>query len=111
MANLSFNFNQINRSFFNITMKNGKKLQVKMPKKSTFSKVTALQAMKDDENTTVDDVMDTFAGIVAECLSNNLNNEHISAEEIAADYDIEEMKVFIAEYYDNFIGGLQTNPN
>lgn len=92
-------------------MKSGKKLQVKMPKKSTFSKVTALQAMKDDENTTVDDVMDTFGGIVAECLSNNLNGETISTAEITADYDIEEMKAFITEYYDKFVGSLQTNPN
>lgn len=111
MANLSFNFNKINRTFFNVTLKDGRKLQVKMPKKSTFGKVSALQAMQDDENATAEDVMDTFAGILAECLSNNLSGERVTAEEIAEDYDIEEMKGFISEYYEKFVGSIQQNPN
>ena len=41
MANLSFNFNKIKRTFFNVTLKDGTALQVKMPTKNTFGKVQA----------------------------------------------------------------------
>ena len=42
MANLSFNFNKIKRTFFNVTLKDGQEIQVKMPTKNTFEKVKAL---------------------------------------------------------------------
>lgn len=111
MANLSFNFNKIKRTYFNVTMKNGKTLQVKMPTKNTFGKVQALSRLQQDENADISDVIDTMAGVMADCLSNNLESERINPETIAADYDIEEMTSFIAEYYEKFVGGIQNNPN
>ena len=110
MANLSFNFNKIKRTFFNVTLKDGTALQVKMPTKNTFGKVQALRTLQEDENADIDDVMDTMAGVMADCLSNNLNGVKVDPEQLE-DYDIEEMTAFIGEYYEKFVGGIQSNPN
>ncbi len=111
MANLSFNFNKIKRTFFNVTLKDGTALQVKMPTKNTFGKVQALRTLQEDENADIGDVMDTMAGVMADCLSHNLNGVRVQQEQIAAEYDIEEMTAFIGEYYEKFVGGIQSNPN
>ena len=110
MANLSFDFNKIKRTFFNVTLKDGTALQVKMPKKKTFGKVKALRTLQEDENADIDDVMDTMVGVMADCLSNNLNGVKVEPEQLE-NYDIEEMTAFIAEYYEKFVGGIQNNPN
>lgn len=111
MANLSFNFNKIKRSFFNVTLKDGTVLQVKMPTKNTFGKVQALNRLQQDKNADIDDVMDTMAGVMSDCISNNLNGIKVSKDQIAKEYDVEEMTTFIAEYYEKFVGGIQNNPN
>ena len=111
MANLSFSFNKIKRSFFTVKMKDGQSLQVKMPTKGTFQKLQTLQNMQDDDSVSVNDVMDTMAGIMADILNNNLNGVKVDPAEIADQYDLEEMTSFIAEYYEKFVGGLQNNPN
>ena len=49
MANMNFDFNKINRSFFTVTLTDGKKLLVKMPKKGTFGKLAAVQDMDTDK--------------------------------------------------------------
>ena len=110
MANLSFDFNKIKRTFFNVTLKDGTKLQVKMPKKNTIGKIKELQQIQENENADIDDVMDTMAGIMADCLSNNLNGDKVDTEQLV-DYDIDEMTAFIAEYYEKFVGEIQNNPN
>ena len=92
-------------------LKDGQKLQVKMPTKGTFQKLQTLQEMQTDEDVSVNDVMDTMAGIMADVLNNNLNGVHISPTEIEDQYDLEEMTEFIGEYYEKFVGGLQNNPN
>ena len=111
MANLSFDFNKIKRSFFNVTMKDGQTLQVKMPTKRTFGKVQALRTLQDDDGADVADVIDTMAGVMADCLNNNLNGVKVDQEMIAEEYDIEEMTAFIGEYYEKFVGTIQNNPN
>lgn len=111
MANLSFNFNKIKRTFFNVTLKDGQEVQVKMPTKNTFEKVKALTALQQDDDASVDDVIDTMAGVMADCLNNNLNGYKVDPDTIAAEYDIEEMTAFIADYYEKFVGGIQNNPN
>ena len=110
MANLSFDFNKIKRTFFNVTLKDGTALQVKMPKKKTFGKVKALRTLQEDENADIDDVMDTMAGVMADCLSNNLNGVKVEPEQLE-NYDIDEMTAFIEEYYEKFVGEIQNNPN
>ena len=109
MANLSFSFNKMKRSFFTVELKDGRKLVVKMPKKSTFEKAIALEEL-DTENTTVNDVMDTIGGVVAEFLSNNMNGERITADEITEDYDIEEMHELIEQYV-AFTRSMSRDPN
>lgn len=110
MANCSFDFNKIKRSFMNVTLKDGRKFQVKMPMKRTFEKITALQNM-DEENTAADEAFDTIAELTAEIISHNLKNERVTAQEIGDAYDLEEMQAFITEYYNFTSGGTVNNPN
>ena len=109
MANLSFSFNKMKRSFFTVELKDGRKLVVKMPKKNTFEKMNALEEL-DTENTTVNDVMDTLGGVVAEFLNNNMNGERITADEITEGYDIEEMHELIEQYV-AFTRSMSRDPN
>ncbi len=108
MANLSFDFNKIKRTFFNVTLKDGRKLVVKMPMKKTFEKVSALQEMNDETN--IDDALDTIGGLCAEILSHNMTGEKVTGEFMTDNYDLEEMQIFIEEYY-NFTAGVKNNPN
>ena len=98
MANVSFDFNKINRSFFNVTLKDGRKLQVKMPMKKTFEKLQALQNLNEDE-VGIEDLLDTFGALCAETLTHNLNNEVVTREYMVENYDIEEMTEFIKTFY------------
>lgn len=109
MANVSFDFNKIKRSFFTVTLKDGRKLQVKMPKKKTFEKLSALQNMNERE-VEVDDMMDTFGALCAESLSHNLNGEEVTAAYMVENYDIEEMTEFVKQFY-VFVGGITDDPN
>lgn len=109
MANVSFDFNKIKRSFFNVTLKDNRKLQVKMPKKKTFEKLQALQNT-DENEIEIDDIMDTFGALCAETLSNNLNNEEVTVAYMIENYDIEEMTEFIKTFY-AFVGGVADDPN
>ena len=111
MANLSFNFNKIKRTFFNVTLKDGQSLQVKMPTVNTFERVQELADLQSDNNASVKDVTRSMAGVMADCLSNNMNGVKIKQADIEADYDLEEMTAFITDYYDKFIGSIQNNPN
>ena len=54
MANLSFDFNKVKRSFMTVTLKDNRKLIVKMPMKKTFEKLSALQEMDTDSMTAED---------------------------------------------------------
>lgn len=109
MANLSFDFNKVKHTFFNVTLKDGRKLVVKMPKKKTFEKLTALQDM-DTDQMSIDDAMDTFGGLCSETLSNNMTNERVTLEYMVDEYDIEEMSAFVDSYMD-FVNGASNNPN
>lgn len=109
MANLSFDFNKIKRTFFNVTLKDGKKLIVKMPMKKTFEKMTVIKDIDVDEMDP-GDVIDTIGSLCAEILSNNMNKKKITTEYVVENYDIEEMKAFIEGYYE-FVGGVKSDPN
>lgn len=111
MANLSFDFNKIPRTFFNVKLKDGTALQVKMPTVKTFSKVQALTQLQADDTSSVADVMETMAGVMADCLNNNMNGVKVDGKQIAKDYDLEEMTAFIMDYYEKFVGGIADNPN
>ena len=108
MANKSFDFNKIKRSFFNATLKDGRKLIVKMPMKKTFEKITTIQEM--DEETAMDDVLEAFGGLCAEILSNNMKGERVTPDYMIDNYDLEEMQIFITAFYE-FVSGATNNPN
>lgn len=109
MANLSFDFNKMKRSFMTVTLKDNRRLIVKMPMKKTFEKITALQEM-DIDSMSAEDAMDTLGGICAELLSHNMTGERVTAQEITDNYDTEEMEALIDAYME-FAGGVKKNPN
>lgn len=109
MANMNFDFNKIQRSFFKTTLKDGRELVVKMPMKKTFEKITAAQEM-DLEEMSVADAIDTLGAICAEVLSNNLNKEKITMKYMTDNYDTEEMGEFIKGFM-NFVKGVKADPN
>lgn len=109
MANMTFDFNKVNRSFMTTTLKDGRKLIVKMPMKKTFEKMSALQEV-DADNMSIDDAMDTLGSLCAEILSHNMTGEKITAQEITDNYDTEEMSALIDKYME-FAGGVKNNPN
>ena len=109
MANLSFDFSKIKRSFFHVKLKDGRDLVVKMPMKKTFEKIASLQEM-DENEMSIDDALDTLGGLCAEALSNNMTSERVETKYMTDNYDLEEMQVFLENYY-NFAGGVKSNPN
>ena len=109
MANLSFDFNKVKRCFMTVTLKDNRKLIVKMPMKKTFEKLSALQEM-DTDSMTAEDAMDTLGGLCAEILSHNMTGEQVTTKEITDDYDTEEMEALIDAYME-FAGGVKNNPN
>lgn len=109
MANMSFDFNKVNRSFMTTVLKDGRKLVVKMPMKKTFEKMSALQDA-DIDGMTINDAMDTLGGLCAEILSHNMTGEKVTTKEITDNYDTEEMETLIDAYME-FAGGVKNNPN
>ena len=97
------------RSFMTVTLKDNRKLIVKMPMKKTFEKLSALQEM-DTDSMTAEDAMDTLGGLCAEILSHNMTGEQVTTKEITDDYDTEEMEALIDAYME-FAGGVKNNPN
>ncbi len=109
MANVNFDFNKVKRSFMTATLKDNRRIVVKMPMKKTFEKLTALQEI-DTESMTAEDAMDTMGGLCAEILSNNMTRERVTVQEITENYDIEEMEALIDAYME-FAGGVKNDPN
>lgn len=92
-----------------VTLKDNRKLIVKMPMKKTFEKLSALQEM-DTDSMTAEDAMDTLGGLCAEILSHNMTGERVTTKEITDNYDTEEMEALIDAYME-FAGGVKNNPN
>lgn len=109
MANMSFDFNNIQRSFFTTTLKDGRKLVVKMPMKKTFQKIAGMRE-EDTKNMTPEDAIDTLGGLCAEVLSNNMEKEKVTAEYMVKDYDLEEMNEFL-KHFMNFCNQAKNDPN
>lgn len=105
----NFDFTKIQRSFFTTKLKDGQKLIVNMPKKSTFEKMGHLQSMEEDEATN-EEAFHTIASLMAEVLNNNKNGVKISTEYVIENYDIEEMAEYLKAYME-FASTLQKDPN
>lgn len=98
MANKSFNFGKMKRSFYTTTLKDGKVVIVNMPKKSTFEKMQEISDL-DEEEVDGKEVYKTMLSLMAEILSNNKNGERITAEYLESEeYDIEEIVAYINDY-------------
>ena len=113
MANLSFDFNKVKRSFMTVTLKDNRKLIVKMPMKKTFEKLSALQEM-DTDSMTAEDAMDTLGGLCAEILSHNMTGEQVTTKEIkilAEGVETREEMEALIDAYMEFAGGVKNNPN
>ena len=96
MANKSFNFGKMKRSFYTTTLKDGKVVIVNMPKKSTFEKMQEISDL-DEEEVDGKEVYKTMLSLMAEILSNNKNGERITAEYLESEeYDIEEIIAYMA---------------
>lgn len=110
MANKSFNFGKMKRSFYTTTLKDGKVVIVNMPKKSTFEKMQEISDL-DEEEVDGKEVYKTMLSLMAEILSNNKNGERITAEHLESEeYDIEEIVAYINDYGD-FVNSIKNNPN
>ena len=109
MANMSFDFNNIQRSFFTTRLKDGRKLVVKMPMKKTFQKMSGMTEA-DTEKMTPDDAIDTLANICAEVLSNNMDKEKVTMEYMVENYDLEEMNEFM-KHFMGFCNQAKNDPN
>lgn len=110
MANKSFNFGKMKRSFYPTTLKDGKVVIVNMPKKSTFEKMQEISDL-DEEEVDGKEVYKTMLSLMAEILSNNKNGERITAEYLESEeYDIEEIVAYINDYGD-FVNSIKNNPN
>lgn len=109
MATVSFDFNKIDRSIFKVTMKDGKKLLVKMPMKKTFEKIAKIEEANAEEMT-AEDALDILGEFCSEILSNNLQKTKVSTKYITDNYNLEEMRELIASYM-KFTKGVKEDPN
>lgn len=110
MANKTFDFGKLKRSFFYTKLKDGKGLVVNMPKKSTFEEMQKINELNDSELEDKD-VYETLLGLMAEILSNNKTKEKITVSYLEkTDYDVEEIIEFINAYSD-FVNSIKANPN
>lgn len=110
MANKSFDFGKLKRSFYPTKLKDGKTLVVEMPKKRTFEKMQIINDIDTDEAKS-GEVYDEMLGLLAEILSNNRGKDVITAEYLEQEeYDIEEIIAYINDYAD-FVNSIKNNPN
>ena len=77
MANKSFDFGKLKRSFYPTKLKDGKTLVVEMPKKRTFEKMQIINDIDTDEAKS-GEVYDEMLELLAEILSNNRGKEVVT---------------------------------
>ena len=112
MASRTFDCNKINRSLFNLKLKDDKVIIVKMPTKGTFDKMTMIQDMitNSENETNFSTSVEALAEALAEGLSNNMNKEKITKKYILENYDYEEQVLLINEYFE-FVGSVAESKN
>lgn len=109
MTNKSFDFNKIQRSYYNIKLKNGKTLIISMPKKRIFEKMQKLINL-DEENSNIEEAFRNTAILVTEILNDNKQKIKIELKEIEDNYNFEELIAFVQDYAE-FVNTLSNNPN
>lgn len=109
MANRSFDFGKVKKSFYNTKLKDGTILLVNMPMKKTFEKITKIDELQEDDNATL--VYDAMLELMAEILSNNKQKKNITTEYLENEnYNLEEIIAYIGDYA-RFVETIKNNPN
>ena len=109
MANRSFDFGKLKRSFYTTRLKDKRVLVVEMPQKSTFEKMQELSSI--GENVDGEDTYNSMLALMAEILSNNRAKTKITADYLAKEgYNIEDIVAYINDYA-NFVKSIKSNPN
>ena len=109
MANRSFDFGKVKKSFYNTKLKDGTVLLINMPMKKTFDKITKIEELQEDDNASM--VYDTMLDLMSEILSNNKQKKRITKEYLEKEnYDLEEIIAYIGDYT-RFVETINHNPN
>ena len=106
MANRSFDFGKIKKSFFTTRLRDGRVLAVNMPKKRVLEMIIGTGESEENETEFDKQVFE----LMAEVLSNNKNGKRITAEEVKNNFDLEDIVEYLKGYVD-FVSTLNVNPN
>lgn len=101
----SFNFNKLQRKYFNTTLKNGKTYMVCMPEKATFESLYGIKKMDANDGDAVNEVYKCVADII----SNNKQGYKVTADDLK-DYNFGEIMEYLNAYTD-FVKGLGNEKN
>lgn len=103
--NRTFNFNNVNRSLYHVTMKNNEMLVVKMPTTNIFEQFINFKNEEGNENN-----IEKLDSIISQILSNNLQGKIISKSEVNENFDLEEKVAFITDFAE-FLSNALNVPN
>lgn len=107
MANTSFDFNKIKKRNFSVTLKNGDKLQVRMPTKRIYEEMKLLNTSKDSK--LADQAADLYE-VTAHIISNNLNDKVYTTDMVEEMFDYEDLSLFIVAYAE-YVQEANNSPN
>ena len=108
MTSVSFSFNKIQRSYFGLELKNGKKITLCYPTKKQFDELLQLSEMINERPS--EETFNLLTKMISKIMNRNLQSVEVEEKMIADDYDVEEQIMFLKSYMD-FIGTLQNDPN
>ena len=93
-----YDMTQIKKRYFNIKLRNGKILDLFLPKLKILKKIASLSKIKDNDLEESD--VDSLSEALSLAISKNKQGYSISKEEIEKDFDIEDMLDFLNNYFD-----------
>ncbi|MCH3961255.1 MAG: hypothetical protein LKF53_02700 [Solobacterium sp.] len=105
---MSFNFNNIKRRYWKVTLKDNRSLTVKMPTKEVFDAMAKITG-EQNSGLDIDLQMDEIHSICCSIINNNMERVVLKRSDFD-DYDLEESMSFITEF-STFISSLQNDPN
>lgn len=104
----AFDFNKIKPTFMSVTLTDGRKLLVGMPKKKTFERISALREMASEDYQ--GNLMEDLCELCAEILSNNQKKEPVTVAALEENYEFDHLWALINAYVD-FISQVKRDPN
>ena len=106
MAN-TFDFGKIKKKYFNITLTDGTKLQVRTPVKRVYEKMRKIDTSPESDQA---EQADALFELCAEILSNNVEGKILTTDYVAENFDYEDVSLFIVAYYE-YVQEAITSPN